>query len=123
MIKKADIFLFIVLVILGLIISYLSVADSVTGTKAIITVDGKVYGIYSLTNNQTITVKENDHLNKITIKDGAVSMSFSDCHNQICVHHSPISKTKESIVCLPNKVMVEIVGGTEKEDDLDAISN
>ncbi|MEG0924721.1 MAG: NusG domain II-containing protein [Anaerovoracaceae bacterium] len=120
MIKKADIFLFIFLILAGLGLSFLSVAGSVTGSQAVVSVDGKLYGSYSLSKDQVITINENNHINKITIKGGQVSMTFSDCHNQICVKHSEITKTSESIVCLPNKVMVEIKG---KGGDFDAISN
>lgn len=120
MIKKADIFLLIFLVAIGIALSYFSVAGSITGSKVLVTLDGKIYGTYSLSEDQVITVEQKNHLNKITIKEGHVSMSFSDCHNQVCVKHSEISKTSESIVCLPNKVMIEIQG---KGGDYDAISN
>ena len=46
--------------------------------------------------------------NKIIIKDGCVFVESSSCKNQICVKHKKISKRGESIVCLPNKVTVEI---------------
>jgi hypothetical protein len=37
------------------------------------------------------------------------------------VDHKTISKNKETIVCLPNKVIVEIVGGEDVE--MDAVAN
>lgn len=43
-------------------------------------------------------------------------MSYSDCKNQICVEDGKISRTNQSIVCLPNKVVVEITGGEEEFD-------
>lgn len=44
----------------------------------------------------------------LVIKDGEANMQEADCPNQICVHHSPISHKGETIVCLPNRVIVEI---------------
>ena len=44
----------------------------------------------------------------LIIKDGEVYMQEADCPNQICVHHSPISHKGETIVCLPNRVIIEI---------------
>ena len=44
----------------------------------------------------------------LIIKDGEAYMQEADCPNQICVHHSPISHKGESIVCLPNRVIIEI---------------
>lgn len=119
-IKKADIVLFIILITIGVILSALSFAGGEIGEEAIITVDGQLYGTYSLSEDRVITVKQTNHINKITIKDRTVQMTYSDCKNQVCVGDGKISKTNQSIVCLPNKVMVEIKGG---EEEFDAVSN
>ncbi|MGN0721820.1 MAG: NusG domain II-containing protein, partial [Anaerovoracaceae bacterium] len=61
--------------------------------------------------------------NHITIKDGQVSMSYSTCRNQVCVNTGAISQTKDAIVCLPNRVVVEIISSEEgKGGDADVIS-
>lgn len=119
-IKKADIFLFILLVALGLFLSAWSLFSGTSGQLAVVTVDGRLYGTYSLSEDRTIEIEQNHHINKITIKDGTVQMSYSTCKNQVCVKDGSISKTNQSLVCLPNKVMVEIKGG---EEDFDAVSN
>lgn len=119
-INKADIVLFICLLLMGLALSAWSFAAGGTGQRAVVTVDGQHYGTYSLFENQTIEIQQKNHLNKITIKDGTVQMTYSDCHNQVCVKDGSISMANQSIVCLPNKVMVEITGG---EGELDAVSN
>jgi hypothetical protein len=110
MIKKADIVLFIFIVIFGGLISWWSLTGSSAGEKVLITADGRDYGIYSLAENQTIDVTIDGHTNHITIKDGTVSMTYSTCKNQVCVNTSAISHTKDAIVCLPNKIVVEITG-------------
>ena len=74
-IKKADIVLFVILLVFGLGLSALSLFTGTTGQKVQIEVDGKLYASYSLAENRTIEIKENGHLNKITIKDGAVQMA------------------------------------------------
>ena len=51
------------------------------------------------------------------IENGKVKMKEADCPDQICVHHRAISKNRETIVCLPNKVVVEIVSSEESELD------
>ena len=45
----------------------------------------------------------------LVIHDGNADMESADCPNQICVHHSAISHTGETIVCLPNKVVIEVI--------------
>lgn len=46
--------------------------------------------------------------NIIEIKNGTAIMQSAECKNQICVNHKAISKKGESIICLPNKVIIEI---------------
>lgn len=58
--------------------------------------------------------------NLISIIDGKVTMEAADCRDQICVHHKPIMSERESIICLPHKLVVEIKGsgrktGTDRE--------
>jgi len=124
MIKKADIVLFILILVFGLLVSWWSLTANTEGDKAVITVDGELYGTYSLSQNQTIeVVQDANHTNYITIKDGLVSMEFSSCKNQVCVDTGAISHTMDSIVCLPNKVVVEIQGdGSGKGGGADVIT-
>ena len=126
MIKKADIILLIVILAVGIPMSVLSLTAGTGGDKVKISTDGQVYGIYPLNEDCEIDVTEDGHTNHITIKDGQVSMSYSTCRNQVCVNTGAISKTKDSIVCLPNRVVVEIIshgsGKSGAGGDADVIS-
>ncbi len=46
--------------------------------------------------------------NIISIKNGTVFMKEADCKHQICVKHKKIENAGESIICLPNRVVVTI---------------
>lgn len=83
-----------------------------------VTMNGELVGTYSLKKNQEIPIGETNYL---VIEDGHADMIKADCPDQICVNHKSISKNGETIVCLPNKVIVEVVGG--EEADVDAVSN
>ncbi len=123
MIKKADIILLIVILAVGIPMSVLSLTAGTGGDKVKISTDGQVYGIYPLNEDCEIDVTEDGHTNHITIKDGQVSMSYSTCRNQVCVNTGAISRTKDAIVCLPNRVVVEIISSEEgKGGDADVIS-
>lgn len=123
MIKKADIILLIIILAVGIPLSVLSLTAGTAGDKVQISADGEVYGIYPLDEDGEIEVTEDGHTNHITIKDGQVSMSYSTCLNQVCVNTGAISETKDSIVCLPNRVVVEIISsGDGKGGDADVIS-
>lgn len=116
MIKKADIILAAALIIIGLTLSFILTSDKSAGDELIIKADGKKFGSYSLLENKEIIIKKNSHINKVTINDGVVSMSFSDCTGQDCVNHHPISDSGETIICLPNKIVLEITGREDKYD-------
>ena len=116
MIKKADIILAAALIVIGLALSFILSSDKSSGDELVIEADGEKFGSYSLLENKEIVIKNNSHINKVTINDGTVSMSFSDCKGQDCVNHNPISDSGESIICLPNKIVLEITGDEDKYD-------
>lgn len=53
--------------------------------------------------------------NLLAVSDACVRMEAADCRDQICVHHIPIAGGGESIICLPHKLVVEIVGEKDVE--------
>ncbi len=81
-------------------------------------IDGKVYGMYPLQEDVTIEIGDT---NRIEIKNGTARMLWASCPDQVCVEHKEISRDGESIICLPNKVVISIVDGEEAETD--AIAN
>lgn len=82
-------------------------------TTAVVTVDGEERYRCSLFIEKEIAINDT---NTLVIKDGAVDMIFADCPDQICVKHTSISKVGETIICLPNQVVVTIesITGNEK---------
>jgi hypothetical protein len=47
-------------------------------------------------------------------------MKEAECPDRSCVKQGKISKNKESIVCLPNKVIVEV--SSNQHSEMDAIA-
>ena len=122
-IRKADIVLFIVLLAFGFAMLFFTIrAASSPGEQVVINVDGTEYGRYPLDRDRVIEIQNGDRLNIVTIKDGGVSMSYSTCKNQICVHEGEVTAPGQLIVCLPNYVIVEIEGGEGSDEVLDAIA-
>lgn len=117
-IKKADIVLAILLIAVGLSVSYALSFGQSAGDALVITADGERFGSYALMEDNEVAIERDGHINKITIQDGVVSMSFSDCRGQDCVKMAPISKTGESIICLPHKLVLEIKGGEAAYDSV-----
>lgn len=74
------------------------------GERIVIKQNNKIVYNESLKTDKKIQL----HNNTIIIKDGFVYMESAKCKNQLCVHHTKISKKGESIICLPNKVAIQI---------------
>ncbi len=118
-IRKADIVLFIVLIIFGAGLSVPAVMYRGSGDTVKVTVNGELFGTYRLSEDKEVEVKKNGNTNVVRIEGGKVLMESSTCRNQICVHTGKITHSGQSIVCLPNRVSVTIEG---KGDGYDAVS-
>ena len=89
--------------------------------KLRITVSGEEYGTYSLEEDQVIKVGDT---NVCEIKDKKVTMISADCPDQLCIHQRSIQLQGETIVCLPNKVVLEIMGTRQtNQEALDGVVN
>lgn len=119
--KKRDVFLLILLLAVGGLLWFF-LRPQTTDEKSIvrITVDGTVYGEYPLDKNDEISIGDT---NVCVIEDGSVYMKSADCPDQICVKTKAIRTSASSIVCLPNKVVVEIVApdGSKASEDVDVV--
>ena len=87
------------------------------GNRIQITVDGEVYGTYSLEKNQVIEVKEKDFYNRIRIQDGVAYMEEANCPDGYCEEQGKISGRTQTIVCLPHKLVVEVLDADGLEND------
>lgn len=77
------------------------------GKYAVVQVDGKEYGRYDLSEDQVVDI---NGTNRLTIAEGKASMTYGDCPDQICVNTAPAGSVHDMIVCMPNRVTVEILG-------------
>ena len=57
----------------------------------------------------------------IFLKDGKVKMTEASCPDHVCIRQGTIDAPGETVVCLPNKVVLEIVSKDGEEDGLDAV--
>jgi hypothetical protein len=91
---------------------------AVEGSNILITVDGEEYGTYSLFEEQTIVIGQGDAQNIIEIKGGKAYMLEASCPDQLCVDQNKISFDKESIICLPNKVVLTVISDVKSDTDI-----
>ena len=93
-------------------------AATTKNAAVVIYVEDKEVGRYSLSEDRTIEVEGKDEgKNIFRIRNGKVSVIKASCPDKICVHHKKISKNGETIVCLPNRVVVEVRSEEDSEID------
>ncbi|WP_274419872.1 NusG domain II-containing protein [Blautia sp. XA-2221] len=78
-----------------------------------ITVNGQEYGTYSLAEDQVIAIGDT---NVCEIKDGKVKMTEADCPDHLCIRQKAVGSSGGTIVCLPNKVVIEGVKAADSEE-------
>ena len=90
------------------------------GLTVTVTVDGKLYGEYPLARDTAVEILSESGHNLLVIRDGAALVEDASCPDGICAAHRPISRNGESIICLPNKVVISVSSESENEPDLPA---
>ncbi len=108
MIKKADIFLMLSVILVAVVMLCGAFVLRSDGKKAVVTVDGEVFGEYLLSEDQTIAISTKSGNNTVCISDGKVTVTTADCPDHYCVRHIAIDSVGETIVCLPHRVIIEI---------------
>ena len=115
--KKKDIFVIVMLILLIGITSILSfmLLDVKEDPLLQIQVGDEVYGQYDLNEDQVITINDS---NIVTIQDGQATMTYADCPDQTCVHSLAINEKGGMIVCVPNQIILTIISGDQEIDSL-----
>lgn len=76
-----------------------------------VSVDGTEIMTLDLNRNDDIVIESgNGQTNHLIIEDGKAFLTEASCPDKLCVRQGTISETGQSIVCLPNRVIVTIVG-------------
>ncbi len=119
--RKNDVYLIGILIVIGIAGLLLMQAGKKQGGTVVVKVDGKVYKEFNLSENQTVEiVNGKGNKNILEVKDGKVNMTYADCNNQVCVNHKKIMYNGETIICMPNDVIVEI--HSDDDSNVDAVA-
>ena len=95
------------------------------GASVSISVCGEVTETFPLNKNMTCTIEGKDGgTNVLVIEDGYAWLTEASCPDGLCVNMGKIHKDGESIICLPNQVVVTVVDETYEngEPEVDIIT-
>lgn len=105
--KKAD-GIIIAAVLIAAAVFLIAAWGQKDGQTAVLYAGETELGRYPLTKDRTVRVDLEDGYNIVVIADGMASVAEADCANQVCVHTPAVSRTGESVVCLPHKFYIVI---------------
>ena len=118
---KNDIILAVIVVVVAAAGLLLVNVFRTEGSFAVIKIDGKETGRYPLSVDTEVIIETGDDgRNTLVIEDNKAFMKDANCPDKICEGHSKISYKGETIVCLPHKVVIEIVT-EDSENELDVV--
>ena len=105
--KKADVILLCVLLIIGITGCIIFMISSHKGVYVTVAVNGEKVATYSLRKDGEYLIKtENGAENLLCIEGESASVVSANCPNQDCVRHKAITAANEYIVCLPHKLLI-----------------
>lgn len=112
--KKRDFILIASILIVAVALFLVVELTKEEGAGVTVKVDGVKVAEYSLTSDGTYPL--NGGTNILVIENGKAYLTDANCPDKLCVHQGKISRTGETITCLPNKLTVTVFGAQESVD-------
>ena len=120
---KKDLLLWLLLATAGGILAMLIWQARPAAAAVDVRVGGKVQASYPLAEDRVVTVTGvGGGTNELHIEHGSAWLKEASCPDKLCVKQGKIHRDGESIICLPNQVVIELRDGTRKGGDLDGIA-
>lgn len=122
--KKMDIVIIVVLIISSFIPHFIYSSVGSKNNKnlyATIKVDGEIHNTIDLptTSEEKFIIQTENGTNTILVNNNEINIVHADCKDELCVKQGSISKIGKTLICLPNKLIIEIKGDEyDSSDDL-----
>lgn len=120
-ISKLEISIWAGILCIAAVLLLIVIKTSEDGDYVQVRIDGKVTDTYSLKDSGTYPI-EGSGENILVIEDGKAYIKEADCPDKLCIKQGKIQKVGQSLICLPNKVVVEVISMEQKDDGVDAVA-
>lgn len=97
----------VILLAVLLLCFFLSGKDA-AGAYAEVYQNGQQVKTVSLQEDQVFTIT-GEYTNVITVKNGKIAVTASDCPGEDCVHCGWVESSGRSIICLPNGLEIRVI--------------
>ena len=88
------------------------------GDKVLIYVNGTLVQEVSLEVEAEIVIHGNPGDNVLVIRDRKAYMKEASCENHVCIQQGEVSRNGETIICMPNQIIVEV---SAEKQEIDAV--
>ena len=112
--KKRDFCFIVIALLVGFLSLFFVKQTAKSGDTVIITVDGKLFCERPLSENCEIKINDT---NIAVIENNSVYMKSATCKDKLCIHMGKAKDSSKKIICLPNKVVIEIT----KKSNIDMV--
>lgn len=127
-VKKWDVIiigLFVVASFIPALLFGLSERAESSGYYVEIKVEGELYETMQLTGHtgrEEIRIETDLGVNIVEVVDEKVGIYEADCPDKVCYSPEYIERSGETIVCLPNRIVIEVKGESPEDNDEDIIT-
>jgi len=90
------------------------------GSEVEVLADEKLVGTFPLEGDMRLNVSGPLGVTVVTIRNGRARIESSPCPRGICMHAGDIGAEGGVLACVPNRVIVRVVGG--RSNGLDAVT-
>ena len=120
MIKRSDLILITGILAASAVVFAVNTALLEPGATVKVVAGRDVYGIYELTEDRELRIEAGGDFNVIEVSGGTAKMKEASCANGDCLRQHAAGMAGQSIVCLPNKILITIEG--YNENDIDSVA-
>ena len=125
--SQHDIFIgsFLLVLVISLVISLASLRTS-KDTSVYVKYDGQIVHTMDLNKDEVFTLSKEEYKDlhgdfEITVKDGKVSITKNVCPEDFCKHLGWIDSKGYSLICAPNRIVIEIGKKVDKDWGADLV--
>lgn len=119
---KKEVIFIAALIVSGLALLVGVLLFSKEGGQVVVTVSGNEVASFSLDEDRTYLIEGKDGgTNLLIIRDGKAHMESASCPDGLCINMGKIHAAGQSIICLPNEVVVSVEKSQPSADDVDIV--
>lgn len=114
-VRAADIILIAVITVSSLLfLTIPSLTRNETGAEAEIILNGKTYAVLPLDKDTRLEIK---NVGTVVVSGGSVHIENASCKDKLCEKTGSINHKNQTIICLPNKLIIRIISDDDSEVD------